>query len=205
MFTAFLKGILLAFGLVVPLGIQNTFVFNQAANQKLYLRVVPLVITSIIADMILIISAIAGVEVLLSINWLQPVITLLGFVFLLVMGTVLLRKQETDLQDDTRQLTIFQQITFTLAFAILNPHALLDTFIVIGSVSSSFIGPEKHAFAIGCIFIDALWFTALSLCGYHIKKLSSGPRLIYFLNKASGVLMYYIALDLLKDYLTKGN
>jgi L-lysine exporter family protein LysE/ArgO len=143
-----------------------------------------------------------GVEILLTVHWLKPVITLLGVGFLFVMGTILFRKSETNLEDDTRQLTIVQQITFTLALALLNPHALLDTFVVIGSVSTAYVGAEKQAFALGCIFIDALWFTALSICGFYIKKMNAGPKLIVFLNKASAIIMFYIAIDLLKDYFT---
>lgn len=34
MLEAFIHGALLAFGLILPLGIQNIFIFNQGATQK---------------------------------------------------------------------------------------------------------------------------------------------------------------------------
>lgn len=34
MLKAFIYGLILAFGLIIPLGVQNIFVFNQGASQK---------------------------------------------------------------------------------------------------------------------------------------------------------------------------
>ncbi|RZH87840.1 amino acid transporter, partial [Staphylococcus aureus] len=41
-----LHGILLALGLILPLGAQNVFVFNQGANQKKMINALPVVITA---------------------------------------------------------------------------------------------------------------------------------------------------------------
>ena len=40
---AILHGIILAFGLIVPLGVQNVFVFNQGALQPTFMRALPVV------------------------------------------------------------------------------------------------------------------------------------------------------------------
>ena len=37
-------GVLLALGLILPLGAQNVFVFNQGANQKKFTKVLPVII-----------------------------------------------------------------------------------------------------------------------------------------------------------------
>ncbi len=44
-----LHGILLALGLILPLGAQNVFVFNQGANQKM-INALPVVITAGLCD-----------------------------------------------------------------------------------------------------------------------------------------------------------
>ena len=43
---AILHGIILAFGLIIPLGVQNVFVFNQGALQPKFSRALPVVITA---------------------------------------------------------------------------------------------------------------------------------------------------------------
>lgn len=199
MVSAFFKGLLLAIGLVMPLGMQNTFIINQAANQTRYLKIMPVVITSIIADAILIIGAILGVGILLEITWLRPLITFIGIIFLFYMGYVMFKTKAQELQDNATKITVMQQIAFTFALALLNPHAILDTFVVIGSVSAGYEGTEKHAFAMGCIFMDCMWFTFLSICGYSVRKLDSGVKIVTMLNKISALIMWYIAFDLTGD------
>ena len=68
---AFLHGIILSFGLIIPLGVQNVFVFNQGASQSTLLQAAPVVITAAICDTILILVAVQGVSlVLLTFSWL---------------------------------------------------------------------------------------------------------------------------------------
>ena len=45
-----IHGILLAFGLILPLGVQNVFVFNQGATHKKFTNALPAVITAGLCD-----------------------------------------------------------------------------------------------------------------------------------------------------------
>lgn len=54
MLEAFIYGVILAFGLILPLGAQNVFVFNQGAIQKNYINALPTVITAALCDTLLI-------------------------------------------------------------------------------------------------------------------------------------------------------
>ena len=86
MFQAMLHGFLLALGLILPLGAQNVFVFNQGANQKKLTRALPVILTAGFCDTFLIVVAILGVSlILMSMPMLQLVIYLIGFVFLIYM------------------------------------------------------------------------------------------------------------------------
>ena len=69
---AILHGIIFAFGLIVPLGVQNVFVFNQGALQPTFVRALPVVVTAGICDTILIVAAVSGVSLLvLTFAWLE--------------------------------------------------------------------------------------------------------------------------------------
>ena len=50
MLQAILHGVLLAIGLILPLGAQNIFVFNQGANQTKFRRALPAIITAGLCD-----------------------------------------------------------------------------------------------------------------------------------------------------------
>lgn len=89
MWHAFIYGAILSFSLIMPLGMQNVFIFNQGANQKHFLHAMPSVVTAILCDSILVICAVLGISlVLLQIPWLKTLLFLVGFIFLLCMGFV---------------------------------------------------------------------------------------------------------------------
>lgn len=89
---AIIHGIILAFGLIIPLGVQNVFVFNQGASQPNIWRAAPVVLTASICDTLLILIAVQGVSlVLLTFSWLTNSLYIIGFFFLLYMGFVIWR------------------------------------------------------------------------------------------------------------------
>lgn len=67
MLQAALHGFILAFGLILPLGVQNIFVFNQGAVQPRFSRVLPVILTASVCDTLLITLAVAGFRLLFSV------------------------------------------------------------------------------------------------------------------------------------------
>src|ERR1700678_1131481 len=89
MIHAFIYGFFLALGLILPLGVQNIFVFNQGATQRHFRNAMPSVITASLCDSLLIVMAILGVSlIVLTIPWLKSLIFSVGFFFLMYMGWV---------------------------------------------------------------------------------------------------------------------
>ena len=87
MIKAFVYGLILAFGLIMPLGIQNIFVFNQGATQEHYLHALPSVFAASLCDTILILVAVSGVSFLtFNLAWLETILFFIGFCFLMYMG-----------------------------------------------------------------------------------------------------------------------
>ena len=64
---AFIHGIILAIGLILPLGVQNLFVFTQGVIQPTVLRTLPVVVTASICDTLLIVLAVQGVSLFIAI------------------------------------------------------------------------------------------------------------------------------------------
>lgn len=65
MLEAFIHGFILALGLILPLGVQNVFIFNQGALQSRYRNVLPAVITASLCDTLLISISVLGVSLLI--------------------------------------------------------------------------------------------------------------------------------------------
>lgn len=55
-----IHAVVLAFGLILPLGVQNVFIFNQGLSQKKYLHAMPAVVTASISDTLLIGAAVGA-------------------------------------------------------------------------------------------------------------------------------------------------
>ncbi len=91
---AIIHGIILAFGLIIPLGVQNVFVFNQGASQPNIWRAASVVLTASLCDTLLILIAVQGVSlVLLTFSWLTTTLYTIGFIFLIYMGFVIWRSK----------------------------------------------------------------------------------------------------------------
>ncbi|MFF5994634.1 LysE family transporter [Lysinibacillus sp. KU-BSD001] len=197
-----LHGIILAFGLILPLGVQNVFVFTQGVMQPTVIRALPAAVTAAICDTILIMLASLGLSIIvLQFEWLRFVLLIGGIIFLIYMGFVIWRSNVTAL-DDKEALPIKKQVVFALSVSLLNPHALLDTIGVIGTNAVKYSGQEQSLFIFACILISWLWFFGLMLTGALLKKMQISTVVFTLFNKLSALFIwgtaFYLFVSLLK-------
>lgn len=194
--TSFLHGFILAFGLILPLGVQNVFVFNQGATHKKFTRALPAVLTAGICDTILIFLAVAGVSIVIfRFEWLKTMIFLVGFIFLVYMGW-LMWKDTAEVKNDqeSNPFSAKRQILFAASVSLLNPHAILDTIGVIGTNSLAYSGFERWLFTLACIIVSWIWFFALAICGKKIGQISSNEKLLKQINQVSALIIWGMAV-----------
>ena len=191
---AILHGIILAFGLIIPLGVQNVFVFNQGALQPTFTRALPVVITAGVCDTILIVAAVSGGSLLvLTFTWLESIVFGVGIIFLLYMGFVLWRSSAAT-EVEGQLFSARKQILFAASVSLLNPHALLDTIGVIGTNSLTYFGNERWAFTLTTIVVSWLWFIGLATAGRYFGKLDPSGKSMGLLNKVSALVVWGIAV-----------
>ncbi|MDF2903696.1 MAG: hypothetical protein K0S25_1334 [Bacillus sp. (in: firmicutes)] len=198
MFEAILHGLILAFGLILPLGVQNVFVFNQGATQLKFNRTLPVIITASICDTFLISLAVFGVTfIILGIYWIKVVLLIVGVIFLVYMGYVTWRSKPNLSSAEEKALSSKKQIVFALSVSLLNPHAIMDTIGVIGTNSLTYSGPRKLAFTLACIATSWLWFFSLALAGRQVGRLNNSVSFITILNKVSALIMWGTSIYLI--------
>lgn len=191
MITAAIHGFLLAFGLILPLGVQNIFIFNQGAAHKQWVYVFPAVLTASVCDTLLIFLAVLGVSaVVLEIYWMKTILLSIGILFLLYMGYMTWRSQPGSDTQNKRLFNPAKQIVFSASVSLLNPHAIMDTIGVIGTSSLSYSGTERTAFTLACILVSWLWFFGLSLIGKLSGTLDTNGQFVLILNKISALIMW---------------
>lgn len=203
MIQAFLYGVILAFGLIIPLGVQNIFVFNQGATQQHFLHAMPSVLAASFCDTLLILCSVLGVSVVvLTIPWLKTVIFVVGFVFLVYMGWVTW-KSKAKITQGEKPLSAKKQVAFAVSVSLLNPHALMDTIGVIGTNSLSFVGMQRWVFTFACILVSWLWFLGLSVAGHFFHKFDQTRSKIVFINKLSALIIWTVACYILWQLLSQ--
>jgi L-lysine exporter family protein LysE/ArgO len=197
MIQAFLYGIILSFSLIMPLGVQNMYIFNQGANQSHFLNAWPAVMTAALCDTILILLAIFGVSItVLTVPWLKNIILSIGLVFLTYMGWSAWHAKSIVRSESQKSATAKRQMLFAASVSILNPHALLDTTAIIGTNSLQFMGREKFVFTFACIAVSYIWFFSLSAAGHYLKRHDTTGRAILKINRVSAIIMWVVAIYL---------
>jgi len=193
---AFVHGMVLAMGLILPLGIQNLFVFTQGVIQPSFLRALPVVFTAAMCDTTLILLAVQGVSLFIaSFAWIKVFFLGIGIVFLSYMGWLTWNNTVVNSCDNKeKSSTIKQQILFAITVSLFNPHAVLDTIGVIGTSSINYIGNEKVWFTIACILVSWCWFLLLAIMGWKVGKQQGFTQLFGVINKISAVFMWLSAI-----------
>ncbi|WP_150276005.1 LysE/ArgO family amino acid transporter [Paenibacillus tepidiphilus] len=191
---AIIHGLVLALGLILPLGVQNIFVFNQGALHSQFRHALPVVLTASLCDTLLIGMAVGGLSlVLLSLEWLTAIVYAAGVVFLCYMGWSIWHAA-APVQGEARRFTRRGQVGYALSVSLLNPHALLDTLGVIGTNSLQYSGWARWVFAGAAAGVSWIWFLGLAAAGRLLGRLDKAGRFIGWLNRASAVVIWAIAL-----------
>lgn len=195
---ALIHGIGLAFGLILPLGVQNVFIFNQGATHKRFSRALPAVITAGFCDTILILLAVAGVSlIILNFEWLKLGIFFIGFLFLAYMGWLLWRTTPEVQEEERNPFSTKKQVMFAASVSLLNPHAILDTIGVIGTNSLVYDGFDRLIFTFACIIVSWLWFFGLAYTGRKIGQIDTNGRFLKKMNQLSALIIWVIAVYML--------
>lgn len=195
MLTALFHGWVLSFGLIMPLGVQNVFVFNQGAQNRRWVRALPTVLTASVCDTLLILLAVGGISmIVLQTALFKYLLTGFGVIFLMVMGIMTWRAKIGKTEGEGENWGPKQQMLFAASVSLLNPHAILDTIGVIGTSSLAYAGQEKFFFVGGCIVNSWLWFFGLMLLGHRLGALPKAGIILRWLNRLSAIIIWGCAV-----------
>ena len=191
-----IHGMILAFGLILPLGVQNVFIFNQGATHKKFTYALPAIITAGVCDTVLIYLAVAGVSIIVfSFEWLKILLFLVGFFFLAYMGWVIWKdRSQLSTNQEEKRFSPWRQITFAASVSLLNPHAILDTIGVIGTSSLTYTGYEKWIFTFACIVVSWIWFISLAVVGKRIGQINGNGHFLTRINQISAIIIWIMAI-----------
>ncbi len=193
----YLNGLLLGLSLIMALGPQNIFLIKQGARRN---HATLSAVVCFICDIILVCASVAGLhELLLTHPTFQVWMIWLGSAFLLYYAVKALRsafsKKKNEEKETTNHHSKTQIILFALGFSLLNPHAIIDTLVIIGSGSSQFPDHEL-AFLAGVITASLVWFSSLTFTTRYFANVISKDSIWQIIELLSGLLMAFIGIKL---------
>jgi L-lysine exporter family protein LysE/ArgO len=168
--TTFFAGFSLSLSLILAIGSQNAFVLKQGIKKQHVLLVCTICALS---DAILITFGIAGFGVIVSkYPSIETYARYGGAAFLLVYSFLSFKSAFSQYHVLKAEAEIPKSVLKTaaicLAFTWLNPHVYLDTFVLLGSVSTQYEGRQLQ-FALGAILASFIFFFSL---GYGARLLA---------------------------------
>lgn len=202
----FFAGMVLSLSLIMAIGPQNAHVMRMGLlRQHMWLTIAICVVT----DIVLIGLGVAGLAQLggLSDNLLGA-ITAAGALVLLVYGAQAMRRflrpgrlpvAVTDLPHaPDAPLSRRQAVALALALSWLNPHAWLDTAVLIGTASLAYAAPANAVFGLGAAAGSTLWFVALGGAMWGLGQRLNSPHIWRAMDALVALMMWGTALWLLK-------
>jgi L-lysine exporter family protein LysE/ArgO len=200
MLSPFIQGIGAGGGLIVAIGAQNAFVLSQGVRKNYHFTIA---LICILCDAIFISAGVAGFGTVVSSDpMLSKLVALGGAIFLFCYGLSSLRSALRGgcLETNGRPVrSLGTAVLATLAVTLLNPHFYLDTVILLGGISSHFIGENRLYFWGGAVSASVLWFLCLSLGGQMLAPLFKKPISWRILDSLVCATMWTIALSLVLE------
>ena len=195
---AFGTGFATAFSLILAIGAQNAFVLRQGLMRS---QVFAVCLVCALSDAILIALGVAGFSAVVEqVPWLPKAMLYGGALFLFGYGALRIRAGLTTSQvlDTSGQAQPLRPAILTcLALTWLNPHVYLDTFGLIGAVSTQFDGTGKLAFGAGAVSSSFVFFFGLGYGARLLAPYLSSARAWSILDILIGILMWILAIGLL--------
>jgi L-lysine exporter family protein LysE/ArgO len=194
----FLTGFLLGGSLIIAIGAQNAFILRQGLLRS---HVFILCLVCALSDALLIAAGVGGLGSIIDnhpefVRW----VTYFGAAFLLAYALFALRramKPEAMTAAAAGNSSLKAALAQCLAFTFLNPHVYLDTVLLVGGISSRYLGAEKLAFGGGAMTASFVWFFALGYGARLLQPIFAKPAAWRVLDLIIAVVMTLIAIKLI--------
>lgn len=194
-----LSGFGLGASLIVAIGSQNAFVLRQGLKRQYVFTVCTI---CFLCDSLLISLGAGGFSTVVASSPLFMKLTLWGGVlFLFTYGlrafAAALRPGALEAEDGiASEAPLGQVALMAVSFSLLNPHAFLDTVLLLGSLAGQYPGVSRAAFALGAMAASLTWFYGIGYGARLVAPLFRKPQAWRMLDIMVGCTMWGIAFRL---------
>jgi len=196
-----LQGMLFGLAYVAPIGTQNLYVINAATNRT-KLKTYQVAFVTVFFDITLALSCFFGFGFVIEKFLLLKAITiLLGSLIVTFIGIGLLRNTNTssNIKDDMGEHSLLKTIAACFAVTWLNPQAIIDGSLLLGSFRALIPTNMACYFMIGVCIASFAWFNLLATLAFTYRN--KFIKAIKVINMLCGLILIFYGIKLAYSFI----
>lgn len=190
-----LRGLALGLAYVAPIGMQNIYVINTALS-KAKSRAYQVAMITVFFDITLAMACFLGIGAILTMyKQLKLAILLAGSLAVIFIGVQLIRSVPNINKAVDLDKTLLQVAVTCFTVTWLNPQAIIDGSLLLGSMRASLPGDAANLFIVGVCIASFTWFVGLTTIVSVFRK-SFNNKVIRWINIICGMTIVYYGFTL---------
>ena len=199
----YLRGILVGFAFVAPIGMQNIYMFNDALSNKMSKALLYNFLVWF-CDALFSFAAFYGIGALISANEIVKIIVMLiGGALTSYIGFNIIRSaKQTAIGSDSKKQTLKQALMTALIVSWGNPQAMIDGTMMLGASRATLTFEQSILFITGVITASFIWDHGITI-GFNLLRDKLPKKFLLAINLISGIIVAVYGLYLILTGITE--
>ena len=199
----YLRGILVGFAFVAPIGMQNIYMFNNALSNKMSKALLYNFLVWF-CDALFSFAAFYGIGALISANEIVKIIVMLiGGALTSYIGFNSIRSaKQTAIGSDSKKQTLKQALMTALIVSWGNPQAMIDGTMMLGASRATLTFEQSILFITGVVTASFIWDHGITI-GFNLLRDKLPKKFLLAINLISGIIVAVYGLYLILTGITE--
>ena len=199
----YLRGILVGFAFVAPIGMQNIYIFNNALSNKMSKALLYNFLVWF-CDALFSFAAFYGIGTLISANEIVKIIVMIiGGALTSYIGFNIIRSaKQTSIGSDQKKQTLKQALMTALIVSWGNPQAMIDGTMMLGASRATLTFEQSILFITGVITASFIWDHGITI-GFNLLRDKLPKKFLLAINLISGIIVAIYGLYLILTGITE--
>lgn len=199
----YLRGILVGFAFVAPIGMQNIYIFNNALSNKMSKALLYNFLVWF-CDALFSFAAFYGIGTLISANEIVKIIVMIiGGALTSYIGFNIIRSaKQTAIGSDQKKQTLKQALMTALIVSWGNPQAMIDGTMMLGASRATLTFEQSILFITGVVTASFIWDHGITI-GFNLLRDKLPKKFLLAINLISGIIVAIYGLYLILTGITE--
>jgi L-lysine exporter family protein LysE/ArgO len=199
----YLRGILVGFAFVAPIGMQNIYMFNNALSNKMSKALLYNFLVWF-CDALFSFAAFYGIGALISANEIVKIIVMIiGGALTSYIGFNIIRSaKQTAIGSDSKKQTLKQALMTALIVSWGNPQAMIDGTMMLGASRATLTFEQSILFITGVVTASFIWDHGITI-GFNLLRDKLPKKFLLAINLISGIIVAIYGLYLILTGITE--